>query len=167
MWQLGFEQIVTTIPRRLIDTCRYVDFTRDEWCLVFYPCLKGKVRIRSSSRISSWHFDPRESLLIKGQSISASHACGRFQSAHAPSALRRVDRDHCFCATIGRVWDDDWETPRDIPRINALRSTSERPSIPAVRPALRNHHSPSVAERRCGFRWVPVRCLVQVEPAEY
>ena len=42
MWQLGFEQIVTTIPRRLIDTCRYVDFTRDEWCLVFYPCLKGE-----------------------------------------------------------------------------------------------------------------------------
>src|SRR5437762_6036886 len=66
-----------------------------------------------------------------------------------------------------RVWDDDWETPRDIPRINALRSTSERPSIPAVRPALRNHHPPSVAKRRCGFRWVPVRCLVQVEPAEY
>ena len=42
MWQLGFEQIVTTIPRRLIDTCRYVDFTWDEWCLVFHPCLKGE-----------------------------------------------------------------------------------------------------------------------------
>jgi hypothetical protein len=42
MWQLGFEKIVTTIPRRLIDTCRYVDFTWDEWCLVFYPCLKGE-----------------------------------------------------------------------------------------------------------------------------
>lgn len=51
-------------------------------------------------------------------------------------------------------------------RVNALPLASERSSNLAVRPALRNHHPPSVAERRCGFRRVAVRCLVQVEPAE-
>ena len=35
MLQLGFEQIVTTIPRRFIDNCRNVDSTRDERCRIF------------------------------------------------------------------------------------------------------------------------------------
>ena len=40
MLQLGFEQIVTTIPRRLIDRCRYVDSTWDERWLVFLSVLE-------------------------------------------------------------------------------------------------------------------------------
>ena len=94
MWQLSFEQVVMTIPDDLSTGVAMSTLlgTSDGWFI--YPCLK--VRIRSPGRISSCHFDPRESLLIKGQSIPAFHACGRFQSAHAPSEIRRVDRDHCF-----------------------------------------------------------------------
>jgi len=32
---------VATIPRQITGTCRYVDFTSDERCPVFYPCLKS------------------------------------------------------------------------------------------------------------------------------
>jgi len=49
MLQLGFEQVVMTIPRRLIDTCRYVDFSLESDA-EFYPCLK---RLCASSR--PWH----------------------------------------------------------------------------------------------------------------
>jgi len=41
MLQLGFEQIVTTIPRRFIDNCRNVDSTRDERCRIFLSVLEG------------------------------------------------------------------------------------------------------------------------------
>jgi hypothetical protein len=40
MLQLGFEQIVTTIPRRFIDNCRNVDSTRDERCRIFLSVLE-------------------------------------------------------------------------------------------------------------------------------
>jgi hypothetical protein len=44
----------------------------------------------------------------------------------------------------------EWASKKDQ-RVNALPLTSERSNNLAVRPALRNHHPPSVAERRCGF----------------
>jgi hypothetical protein len=34
MLQLSFEPVVMTMARRLIDKCRYVDFTQDERCPV-------------------------------------------------------------------------------------------------------------------------------------
>ena len=54
MWQLGFEQVVMTIPRRLIDTCRYVDFSLESDA-EFYPCLK---RLCASSRYRNRHAIP-------------------------------------------------------------------------------------------------------------
>ena len=49
MLQLGFGRIVTTIPRRFIDRCRNVDFSSDEQCPVFYPCLKSRALHPESS----------------------------------------------------------------------------------------------------------------------
>ena len=69
--------------------------------------------------------------------------------------IRRVDRPvvsasnqmWTFGTTIGRQ-------RRDIQRINVLRFASERPSIPALRPALQTRRPPSVAEYKFCFRSV-------------
>jgi hypothetical protein len=50
MLQLGFEQIVTTIPRRFIDNCRNVDSTRDERCRIFLSVLEELC----TSRVRRW-----------------------------------------------------------------------------------------------------------------
>ena len=52
MLQLGFEQIVTTIPRRFIDNCRNVDFTWPSDTQFFYPCLKVVRFIPSRAGVS-------------------------------------------------------------------------------------------------------------------
>jgi hypothetical protein len=52
MLQLGFGRIVTTISRRLIDKCRYVDFTQDERCPVFLSVLE---ELRASLRYRNHH----------------------------------------------------------------------------------------------------------------
>jgi hypothetical protein len=41
MLQLGFGRIVTTIPRRFIDRCRNVDFSRTSNAQFLYPYLKS------------------------------------------------------------------------------------------------------------------------------
>ena len=70
---------------------------------------------------------------------------------------RRIDRDPVTPSNqMAKVGVTIGSHRRDIQRVNAVPLASERSSNLAVTLALRNRHPPSVAERSCGFRWVPV-----------
>ena len=70
---------------------------------------------------------------------------------------RRIDRDPVTPSNqMAKVGVTIGSHRRDIHRVSAVPLASEPSSNLAVTLALRNHHPPTVAERICDFRWVPV-----------
>lgn len=86
-------------------------------------------------------------------SLSALKSCAPHRDTEIVASTVTVVTASNQMWTVGMTIGSD---RRDIQRVNAVPLASERSSNLAVTLALRNRHPPSVAERSCGFRWVPV-----------